>query len=150
MQIQRVRELELKFKPVRLPLPVEAQILSPREAAEVGSRLIADSPVERAIALHLDAKRRLIGVHTFSVGTISSALVVPRDVLTAALMSNAASLILIHNHPSGDPTPSVEDLQVAERLARAGELVGLPLDDALVIGGEGRYFSLRERGIGLT
>lgn len=144
MQVQRVRELELKFKSMRLPIPVEAQILSPREAAQVGSALLADSPVEKVIALHLNAKRRLIGVHLFSVGTVDSALVIPRDVLIAALMSNAASLVVIHNHPSGDPTPSADDLLLSERIAAAAELVGIPLDDAIVIGENGRYVSLRE------
>ncbi len=146
MQVQRVRELELKFKSVRLPIAVEAQILSPREAADVGRRLIAESPVERVIALHLNAKRRLIGVHPFSLGTVNSALVIPRDVLIGALLSNAASVIVIHNHPSGDPTPSLEDIELTRRLAQAAELVGVPLDDAIIVGEEGRYFSLREAG----
>ena len=147
MQVQRVRELELRFKSVRLPIAVEAQILSPREAAQVGSAVLSDSPVEKVITLHLDAKRRLIGIHTFSVGTVDSALVIPRDVLTAALMSNAASVIVVHNHPSGDPTPSADDVLLSQRLAAAAELVGVPLDDAIVIGESGRYVSLREGGL---
>lgn len=147
MTVQRVRELEIRFKPMRLPLPVQREVLSPRNAAEIVRHLLSDSPAEKAIALHLNTKRRLIGVHTISTGTIDSTLVHPRDVLLAALMSDARSVIVAHNHPSGDPTPSRDDFEVFTRLAAAGELMGVSLDDALVIGDEGRYYSFREAGV---
>jgi DNA repair protein RadC len=147
MTVQRVREMELRFKSFRLPLPVQREVLSSREAAEIAQALLGDSPLERAIALHLDTRRRLIGFHIVSMGTIDSTIVEPRAVLLAALMSGARSIVVAHNHPSGDPTPSREDLEITRRLAAAGDLMGVPLDDSLVTGEEGRYFSFREAGV---
>src|SRR5437868_6725411 len=137
MIVQRIRELEIRYKPVRLPLPIQREVSSPGDAAHMARQLLADLPVEKAIALHLDTRRRLIGVHTISTGTLDTSLVHPRDVFMAALMSDAKSVIVAHNHPSGDPTPSRDDLELTNRLAAAGDLMGVPLDDSLVIGDEG-------------
>ena len=147
MTVQRVRELEIRFKPVRLPLPVQREVLSPRDAAHIAQQLLGESLVEKAISLYLNNGRRLIGVHTVSVGTIDSTLVLPRDVLLPALMSGARSVIVAHNHPSGDPTPSPDDFEVTRRLYAAGELLGVTVDDSLIIGESGRYFSFRESGV---
>lgn len=86
--------------------------------------------------------------HTIAaIGTIRSAPVDPRAIFVPALMANAASLILFHNHPSGDPTPSNEDIAVTRQLAEAGQLFGLGVVDHLIIGEGPRYASLRERGV---
>jgi DNA repair protein RadC len=145
--IQRVRELEIRYKSLRLPLPVQREVRSPRAAADIARQLLNDLPFERAVALHLDTRRRLVGVHRVSEGTIDTTLVCPREVLTAALMSGAASVILAHNHPSGDPTPSPDDFEITRRLCAAGELLGVLIDDSLVMGENGRYFSFREAGV---
>lgn len=147
MNVHRVREMELRYKPIRLPLPVQGEVRSPRDAARVAFQLLADSVVEKAIALHLNTRRHLIGVHTISIGTIDAAIIQPRDVLAAALMSQAASIVIAHNHPSGDPTPSPDDRAVCERLVSAGQLMGIPIDDFLVIGEGWRYCSFREIGV---
>jgi DNA repair protein RadC len=139
MTIQRVRELEVRFKPVRLPLPVQREVLSPSQAAEIARAFLADSPIEKAVSLHLNNRRRLIGVHTVSIGTIDSTVVQPADVLRAALISGAGSFILAHNHPPGDPTPTSDDYATS-RLCRAGE--ARPEEarppGAALSGGEGR------------
>ena len=147
--IRRVRELEVRYKPHRLPLPVEGPAHSPQAAVRLAAALLADSPVEQVLALHFSTKHRLIGVHVVSVGTLDASLVHPRQVFTAAFLANAASLILAHNHPSGDPTPSGEDRSLSARLAEAGELLGVTLLDFLIVTdpAEGqRYHSFKEAG----
>ena len=95
--------------------------------------------------LLLDGKHRLNRVSRVSEGTLTTSLVHPREVFRDAVRSAAAAVMVVHNHPSGDPEPSREDLEVTERLVRAGRLLGIPLLDHLVIA-EGGYVSLRERG----
>ena len=91
----------------------------------------------------LDARHHVLAFPEISRGTLSTSLVHPREVFRPAVISGAASIIVVHNHPSGDPTPSKEDEVVTRRLARAGEILGIPLIDHLVIG-DGRQVSFRE------
>ncbi len=95
--------------------------------------------------LVLDARNRLLRRERISLGTLTGSLVHPREVFRAALKVGACALILIHNHPSGDPSPSGEDIQVTERLCRAGELLGIRVLDHIIVG-DGRYVSLADRG----
>jgi DNA repair protein RadC len=95
-------------------------------------------------ALLLDGKHRLQAIRRISEGTLTCSLVHPREVFGPALREGAAALIVAHNHPSGDPEPSAEDVSVTRRLIEVGRLVGVPLVDHVVIG-EGRWVSLRER-----
>ncbi|MCZ6690196.1 MAG: DNA repair protein RadC, partial [Planctomycetota bacterium] len=100
---------------------------------------------ETFYALLLDSKNRLIREEAISTGTLTASLVHPREVFRGAIKDAAAALIVAHNHPSGDPTPSREDLEVTSRLRATGELIGIPLLDHIIIG-SGRYVSLAERG----
>ncbi|MFT7677506.1 MAG: DNA repair protein RadC [Planctomycetota bacterium] len=97
-------------------------------------------------AVLLDARHRPISVRQVSVGTLTASLVHPREVYRAAVRLNAAALVVAHNHPSGDPEPSLEDLELTRRLVSSGELLGIPLLDHVIVG-EGVWVSLRERGI---
>jgi len=99
---------------------------------------------EHFIALHLDAKNRILCIDRVSAGTMTNSLIHPREVFKTALLSSAASLLLIHNHPSGDPTPSREDILITEKLKGAGEIMGISLLDHVIIG-DG-YVSLKEKG----
>ncbi len=94
--------------------------------------------------LILDAKHRLRARELVSQGTLTASLVHPREVFRAAIRLSAAALVVVHNHPSGDPEPSTEDLGATRRLVEAGRLLGIPLLDHVVIG-EGRFVSIRER-----
>jgi len=94
---------------------------------------------------HLDGKNRIVCLEIVSVGTLNQSLVSPREVFKTALLSNAAAIILIHNHPTGDPTPSSEDLEVTRRLREAGELIGIKVLDHIIIGST--YYSFVERGV---
>ena len=95
--------------------------------------------------LLLNTKSRLIAENDVSTGTVNMALVSPRELFVEALQKNAVSIILLHNHPSGDPTPSREDLQITKRVRQAGDLIGVELLDHIIIG-DNRYISLREIG----
>ena len=150
--VHRVRELVVSYTPIRLslPVPVTGRLTTPRDAAVLASALLADATVEKVLALHVTTKHELIGVHVVSTGTLDSAVVHPRDVYKAACLSNAAGLLLVHNHPSGDPTPSPDDRALVTRLRQAGDLLGVELLDALIVTDriDGlRYFSFREAGM---
>ena len=97
-------------------------------------------------ALYLDVRNRLIAEREIFRGTLSRAAVEPRPILKEALQRNASGFLLFHNHPSGDPTPSSEDLSFTRRMAEAGALLGVKLIDHLILGSAGRWTSLRRRG----
>lgn len=101
---------------------------------------------EQLIALYLNTKNRLLKERLLFKGTVNSSLVSPREIFVEALEVHAVHLILVHNHPSGDPTPSREDIRVTERIRMAGELLGIQLLDHVIIG-DHCYISLREKGI---
>ena len=99
---------------------------------------------EQFHALLLDTKHRLVRHVRVSEGTLSTALVHPREVFAPALREASAAIVVVHNHPSGDPEPSAQDVEVTLRLVQAGNVIGVPLLDHVVIAGE-RWVSLRER-----
>lgn len=96
-------------------------------------------------SLHLDTKQRVISCDEVSCGTLDCSLVHPREVYKAAILSSAASIIVTHVHPSGDPAPSREDREITRRLAEAGRILGIPLLDSVIIG-HGRYHSMKDVG----
>ena len=122
----------------------------PAAVAELARDLLRDhdDDKEHFWAIFLDAKNHYL-MHTLvSIGTQSASLVHPREVLGPALREGAASLVLVHNHPSGDPTPSREDLRLTRQLADAAKLVDLNLHDHIIIGnGTEAWVSLAERGL---
>jgi len=105
----------------------------------------ATRPVETFGLLALDVRHRLRREAVISVGCLTSSLVHPREVFQEAVLARAAAIVLFHNHPSGDPEPSADDLALTRRLAAAGSLMGIEVLDHLVLGA-GRYVSLRQRG----
>lgn len=100
---------------------------------------------ERFITLILDGKNRVVAIDEVAVGTATAALVHPRELLKTVLLANGIAIVLVHNHPSGDPTPSEEDLILTRRIKAAAELMGIRLLDHVVLG-DGRFRSLAEDG----
>jgi DNA repair protein RadC len=141
-----------------------------KAALELGKRLAADSGEERAViktpadaaglvmeemrhldrehfrALLLNAKNQVIGQEVISIGTLNSSAVHPRELFKSAIKRSAAALILVHNHPSGDPSPSREDVEVTRRLVEVGRLIGIEVLDHLVIG-DNKFSSLKAKGL---
>ena len=119
---------------------------APREVYAAFGPLMEDLQREVFRIALLDAKNGLLRDKVISEGTLSASLVHPREVFKPAILESAASIILLHNHPSGDPTPSREDLRLTRQLAEAARLMDLRIHDHVVIG-RGRYVSLAEKGI---
>jgi DNA repair protein RadC len=121
-------------------------LLTPEDAARYLLPRYAARPVETFGLLALDVRHRLKRESVVSVGCLTSSLVHPREVFQEAVVSRAAALILFHNHPSGDPEPSAEDVALTRRLVSAGALMGIEVLDHLILGA-GRFVSLKERGV---
>jgi DNA repair protein RadC len=127
---------------------VRDRVDTPELAAAVARRLIPDDGREHFVVLFLDAQNRLTGHHHVSTGSLSASIVHPREVLGPAIREGAAHLIVTHNHPSGDPTPSKEDLHLTRQLAEGARLLGLKVHDHIVIGsGTDLFVSLSARGL---
>jgi len=123
---------------------IRSAIASPALVHELMSSELAGLAHETFHVLLLDGKHRLRRRQRISEGTLTSSLVHPREVFAPAVRERAAAVICVHNHPSGDPEPSREDLDVTQRLIEAGRLLGVPLLDHVVVGDQG-YVSIRER-----
>src|SRR6056297_908717 len=127
---------------------LDKEISTPNSAMQVFIKILELSKrTEEVFAmLTMDTKSNLTGVFVVSVGNLSSSLVTPREVFKRAILQNSKAIILGHNHPSGDPEPSGDDIQITERLVEAGELLGIDVFDHLIIGSSSNFVSLKERG----
>lgn len=122
------------------------RIQAPKDAVELGKRFLEESDREQLLVCCLDAKNQPTAINVVSVGNLNNSLVHPREVFKPAILSNSASIILFHNHPTGDPTPSKEDTNITERLKECGAILGIKLIDHIIIG-DNSYYSLKENGI---
>ena len=138
--------LELGNRLAKIDKSQNISLSSPYTVAEFLYEYFRDSYKEEFCVLFLDTKNKVIGTQTVSIGTINQSLVHPREVFRYAIMKNSNSILLSHNHPSGDPTPSKEDILITERLIKAGEYIGIKVLDHLVIG-DRRYISLRAENL---
>lgn len=122
------------------------QVLGPRTAADYLMPEYGARPVEQFGALLLDTKHRVLRCALLSTGSQDATSVQPRDVFRQALLASATAVLLFHNHPSGDPHPSPEDVELTLRLRAAGELMGVTVVDHVILG-DGKYCSLKETGL---
>lgn len=121
-------------------------IRGPRDVHEIFGPRLQDLPVEEFHVAILDSQHRLERDVTVTRGLLNSSLVHPREVFREAISENAAAIILIHNHPSGDPTPSPDDRITTDQLVQAGRVLDIPVQDHIIIG-RGRYLSFAEAGL---
>ncbi|MBX3110706.1 MAG: DNA repair protein RadC [Fimbriimonadaceae bacterium] len=126
---------------------VKTDEITSSEAAYAMFAHLADEPAENFCVGFLDAKAKLLSVETVHKGTLTMSVVGPREVFRAAVRENAAMIVLAHNHPSGDPTPSPEDVRVTHKLVEVGEALEITVVDHIVVGHDGRYVSLRQKGM---
>ena len=122
------------------------KVSHPAVAAEVLRVYLDGVDREHFVVLLLDTQNQIIGIHTVTVGTLDASLIHPREIFKPAILANAASVVLAHNHPSGDPSPSAEDRAVTRQLRSAGSLVGIEVLDHIIVGDGSRYFSFSEAG----
>ena len=118
----------------------------PETIAEYYMERLRHEEQELLICMMLDTKNHLLGEEMVFKGTVNSSLVNPREIFLAAVSYHAVGILLVHNHPSGDPTPSRADMDFTERVRRAGDILGIPLIDHIIIG-DHRFLSFRQRGI---
>ncbi len=136
-----VREIKLLYKGKKKCL---GRVDSP-EAVYTLFNWMAKELQESFIALYLDNKNGVVGWSKISMGTVSETIVHPRDVFRVAVRENAVSIILVHNHPTGNTEPSREDLATTNRLVDAGKVIGIGILDHVIIG-DNKYYSLKEGG----
>lgn len=119
------------------------RIGSPDDVVSIARLFLEDNDRETVLAIYLDRKNQPTAIHTVSIGSVCSSIVHPREVFKAALLSNSSSMILVHNHPSGDPTPSAEDIRITKTLIEAGKILDIEFLDHIVIGNDGSFCSLK-------
>lgn len=119
---------------------------SPIDAVIILQPMLEDCDREKFIALLLDTKNHVVAANTVSIGTVNASLVHPREIFKVALLCNASAVILAHNHPSGNPTPSHEDIDITNRLKKAGEILGIEVLDHIIIG-DNTWTSFKEKGL---
>ncbi len=127
------------------PLLSEKPITSPESAVEVISDYIGDCDREMMVLVNLRNDGRPINMNVMSVGTINATIACPREALKASILSNASSVMLFHNHPSGNLKPSREDIETTDKMIKAYQLLDIPLLDHIIIGPDNRFYSMRER-----
>ena len=145
---QILAALELGRRIASLAPEAKAQISCPEDAANLVSAELAPQDQENLMVLLLNTRNHVVGKSTIYIGTVNSSAVRNSEILRPAVRENAPSIIVVHNHPSGDPTPSPEDIAVTRGLAAAGKLMDIELLDHLVIGHCGRFTSMREKRLG--
>lgn len=132
-QIKAVYETLTIREEITNYLPPKERYTSPGQIFET-FRFLNNETKEYFFTLHLDGKNRIICIDMVSVGSLNQSIVTPRETFKTALLSSAAAIILLHNHPTGDPTPSREDREITRRLKEAGELLGIGVLDHIIIG----------------
>lgn len=137
VEVQLVKERSFQFS--------ERRIGKPEDAVQVFKQYLGgEKDREHFVIIGVSSKNEPIIIQTVHIGAIASSIVSPREVMKALILSNCAAFIALHNHPSGDPSPSPEDIQVTHRLKDAGELIGIKLLDHIIVG---EYeISLAQRG----
>ena len=130
------------------PIYSDQKLNSPQAAVHLVGEVLCDMDRELVCVINLKADGTPINCSFVSAGTLDYSVVNPRDMLKASILSNAARLIMVHNHPSGDLTPSKDDIRLTDRMQKVTSLVGIPLMDHIIVGGDNRaFFSFKEKGM---
>jgi DNA repair protein RadC len=139
--------LELSRRAAAWPAASRPVVSTPDDVVKLCGTQLRGLDREHFWVLVLSTKNKLLRMSEVSVGSLNASIVHPRELFREAVRISAASIVVVHNHPSGDPTPSGADVQLTKRLARAGEVLGIELVDHVVIGDGGAHVSLREMGV---
>lgn len=140
--LQQVREKTVEYG--------GSQVTGPSDVLSLFQDLVGTRDRECFLVLCLDTKNRPTALELTSVGTLDASLAHPREIFKLAIMHNSSAIVLAHNHPSGDPTPSAEDRQGTKRIAEAGQLLGIVLLDHVIVGDGRGYSIVRDGEIGMN
>lgn len=143
--LQIAAGLELGKRIASSTVPNRPTVRSPQDVASFMMEDLRYHTQEHFVCLYLNTKNQVLGRETVFIGSLNSSIVHPREVFKEAIRRSSASVICLHNHPSGDPSPSREDIEVTRRLLDAGKILGIDLLDHVIIG-DGRFYSLKEKG----
>ena len=143
-RLAAAREVARRFRTHEKRAP-RLYLTGPEDVADMFMREMAALDREHFRAVLLNTKNRILGVRTISIGSLNASIVHAREVFKAAVAESAQAIVLVHNHPSGLPEPSTEDIVVTERLAEAGRILGIEILDHIVLGSQG-FVSLKEMG----
>jgi DNA repair protein RadC len=149
--MKTIRKIEIRSRRVSLAAessePYGEQISSPSKAHEIAQRILGSEAHEVFVALLLDIRNKVIAYTEVARGTVDACPVDVRAAFRAVVAEGASGVIFAHNHPSGDPSPSAEDLALTERLRKAAEIIGCTVTDHVIVTGSGDYFSFRQEGL---
>jgi DNA repair protein RadC len=143
--LQIIAGIELGRRLAKSTHSERVTIRSPKDIADLMSEDLRYLQKEHFVCLFLNTKNHLLAQETLSMGSLNASIVHPREVFRAAIKRSSASIVCVHNHPSGDPTPSPEDIQLTHRLVEAGSIIGIEVLDHVIIGDQ-RFISLKEQG----
>lgn len=138
VSLRLVKESSLLYK--------ERSVRSPEDGYKLLKQFLEDADREHFIVVSLDTKNQPVAINICHIGSLNASIVHPREVMKSAILSNAASIIVGHNHPSGKVEPSKEDIEVTKRLVEAGKIIGIDVLDHIIVGDE-IFTSLKEKGI---
>ena len=143
----RLKQVSVRLRAER-PLLAERPVRTPEDAAKLVKDLIADFDREAVCIVNLRNDLCPINFSVCSIGTLTASMAEPREMIKAMCLSNATSFLMLHNHPGGSLSPSKQDVEITDRMARLGSLLHIPLcDHLIVIPGSNRYFSFKNQGI---
>ncbi len=143
-----VRELQIRYRTKRITgtIPPPLRLLTTADTARLLQPLLVHEVIEVCGLVCLSARNDVLAYHELSRGTVDATVVHPRDVFRTALLANARAVLIGHNHPSGDPTPSSDDLALTCRIKAAGDLIGIDLVDSVIVGCNS-VFSFKDAGL---
>ncbi|TCP24488.1 DNA repair protein RadC [Scopulibacillus darangshiensis] len=140
-EIQRIKQVVQEVEE-----GVRYVIRSPIDAVEIATKFIGDDDREIFFVMCLNTKNHVLAVHRCHIGALNASIAHPREIFKAAILNNAASIIVSHQHPSGDTFPSSEDIDVTKRLVKAGRIIGIDVLDHIIVNHKADYTSLKDKG----
>ncbi len=142
----KLREITVSYKLTDIDLPVDDRVACSEDVARI-FRHLEDADREKFCVLHVSARNKILAFEVVSVGSLTASIVEPREVFKSAIVKNAVALIFVHNHPSGETSPSQADKDVTKALQEGGRTLNMKILDHIIIGHDGEYYSFADSGL---
>ncbi|WP_236932666.1 JAB domain-containing protein [Geosporobacter ferrireducens] len=147
MQAKRVDIVKIKMVKESSILYAKRRINSPSDGVDLVKDFLEGEDRECFLAVFVNTKNEPTAIHTVSIGTLNASLIHPRELFKVAINANSSGILLFHNHPSGDPTPSQEDISITKRLVEAGNIMGIKILDHCILGDNSKFYSFKENNL---